>query len=32
MILTESSTLKQEFIEDFGENSGKPFGVALWDK
>lgn len=32
MILTESSTLKQEFIEDFGENSDKPFGVALWDK
>ena len=32
MVLTESSTLKQEFIEDFGENSGKPFGVALWDK
>ena len=32
MVLTESSTLKQEFIEDFGENSGKSFGVALWDK
>ncbi len=32
MILVESSILQDEFIDDFGENSGKPFGVALWDK
>lgn len=32
MILVESSILQDEFLHDFGENSGKPFGVALWDK
>lgn len=32
MILLSDEGLKQEFIRDFGENSGKAFGVALWDK
>lgn len=32
MILVESSILQDEFLDDFGKNSGKPFGVALWDK